>query len=886
MIFVKSIFKINWYALGTCTNKNYRFSVRILIWILAGFVFNTGTLVRSQTLSWNQTLNLGSIDKAGLERLDSVDYQYDIIGLGGTTLRIGPYGFTSESAPAVFSPNGCQYHPYLAYQYWWDTLSHRQEPFGIFGGYMMISHNIEVPVNGIITSFNHHLDINTGMLSINLGLNVGGKTFISQRTEFVTPAGVWIIRVADDSMAAQPFVLQISPTIDMVDSISYSFSVATKSNGMVITASALNACTSALAVAWDGNVVIDTTAGYAVRGKTANDTVTFYIAPASSYNPNTISPGDNAWNLANTAKTYGYANELLATQGWWNVYWGFHQVNLPCFENILAKWYARSLYYHGVFFGNTDIPTGIWGNSAFPGGGAICPEYDLVFSQLAMLYTNHIAESANIVNWIKSTLPQAEKNALSTNIDNVSFRHTWGSYYGFWVGYNNKIMNMGNTAAELSAEEAALYEDFPSANCALMAVKHADFTLDPAYKGFADTVLNQTTKIQVDDQSWNGSNYINTKSPSSMNQDGCIFDLSELVSRELADSAWIAMLPHVLMPTGLWTNSQGRRYPVLVGSAGGTASPASGDAPQLDALWWYGIIKKSDALVQPSFQLISMSNTAAYTFNRGTMSVVASKLYTSADAYKWALSLTSSDVTYDDATISEMVHDAYDFQRTPETAAHGALVCSVIQMLVDPDNNDPVEVFPAIPNSWWTSGVSFTNILVKGGILVSGKIIGNEITISLANINSVSTITALRVWLPPGTTSLSQSPYGTVVANNYATLSDTIAGNSSKDYNFFLSTTWVKGNSTQTSLKFGLSQNYPNPFNPTTQINYSIPQTSIVTLKIYNLLGQEVATLVNREQKSGNYIVSFDASKLASGVYIYKIQAGDLSLTKKMTFLK
>ncbi len=86
--------------------------------------------------------------------------------------------------------------------------------------------------------------------------------------------------------------------------------------------------------------------------------------------------------------------------------------------------------------------------------------------------------------------------------------------------------------------------------------------------------------------------------------------------------------------------------------------------------------------------------------------------------------------------------------------------------------------------------------------------------------------------------------------------------------------------------KFELSQNYPNPFNPTTQIKYTIPQSRIVTLKVYNLLGQEVVTLVNQEQKPGNYTVNFDASKLASGVYMYRIQSGDFSLTKKMMLLK
>jgi len=98
--------------------------------------------------------------------------------------------------------------------------------------------------------------------------------------------------------------------------------------------------------------------------------------------------------------------------------------------------------------------------------------------------------------------------------------------------------------------------------------------------------------------------------------------------------------------------------------------------------------------------------------------------------------------------------------------------------------------------------------------------------------------------------------------------------------------TSVKDNSSNLPSEFNLSQNYPNPFNPTTEIKYSIAKNSQVTLKVYNLLGQEVALLVSQQQNSGNYTVSFNATKLASGVYMYRIQAGDFSLTKKMTVLK
>jgi len=83
-----------------------------------------------------------------------------------------------------------------------------------------------------------------------------------------------------------------------------------------------------------------------------------------------------------------------------------------------------------------------------------------------------------------------------------------------------------------------------------------------------------------------------------------------------------------------------------------------------------------------------------------------------------------------------------------------------------------------------------------------------------------------------------------------------------------------------------LEQNYPNPFNPTTTIEFSVPKTELVTLKIYNLLGQEVATLVSEKLNAGNYNYSWDAGFLANGVYIYKLQAGAFTQVHKMIYLK
>ena len=85
---------------------------------------------------------------------------------------------------------------------------------------------------------------------------------------------------------------------------------------------------------------------------------------------------------------------------------------------------------------------------------------------------------------------------------------------------------------------------------------------------------------------------------------------------------------------------------------------------------------------------------------------------------------------------------------------------------------------------------------------------------------------------------------------------------------------------------FTLEQNYPNPFNPSTTINYTLAERSAITLKVYDVLGNEVASLVNTTQEAGKYNVKFDASSLSSGLYIYTLNTGNFTSSRKMMLLK
>ena len=86
--------------------------------------------------------------------------------------------------------------------------------------------------------------------------------------------------------------------------------------------------------------------------------------------------------------------------------------------------------------------------------------------------------------------------------------------------------------------------------------------------------------------------------------------------------------------------------------------------------------------------------------------------------------------------------------------------------------------------------------------------------------------------------------------------------------------------------KYTLTQPYPNPFNPTTTIEFSIPQTDFVSVKVYNIVGYEITTLINEELSTGNHNIQWDGSHQPSGVYFVKIESGDFVQTRKMVLLK
>ena len=104
--------------------------------------------------------------------------------------------------------------------------------------------------------------------------------------------------------------------------------------------------------------------------------------------------------------------------------------------------------------------------------------------------------------------------------------------------------------------------------------------------------------------------------------------------------------------------------------------------------------------------------------------------------------------------------------------------------------------------------------------------------------------------------------------------------------NNFDKTTDVKPQNEVLANSFTLFQNYPNPFNPTTKIKYEIPKLTQVQLKVYDIIGREIATLVNEQKPAGSYEIEFNASQLSNGVYFYELHANDFRDVKKLVLLK
>jgi len=691
---------------------------------------------------WADALRDAALEKQGLARLHNPRYQYLCLGLGGTTLRVGPHGFTRPGAPGVSPESALEHLPYLAFQHWWDEDGHRHYPFHLTGGY---GDGVDP---GEIVSFRQRLDVRNGVLTVDLGFRLtSGARVRSRRTLFVTPEGVIVVRVSGSAPAGGDFRLRVEPNrnvrlyhnagIYARPHEPWSSTASAFPGGIVATATRPRTCVAALAVAGDAGV--RPAAERSEVRAVGKATVTLYIAPASSYEcPNATSL---ATARAQRARREGYDALLARTAAWWRAFYARSEVDLP--DALVARWYARSVYLHGVYFGTTDVPPGCNGTGPLF-SGAVCPEFDLPFSQFALLATNRFAEARRVARWIVSILPRAERYAregLTLHRERVQYAS--GAVIGPLVGRDGAIV-----VPPTEAEGIHAYERYPGANAAAMALGYVDASGDASLRPGALRVLREAARVSVADLEWRDDlgGWLDRHMGNSVQQAAARFLLEQSISRGVADAGWDRIARRVVTPISSY-----KGQPVIVIGHGFVPKQGDGDAPWLQGLWWYGCLRPDDPLARNTYRMLAQSKTGTYVFNNGWMAVYAAILGDAEGAQRWLGGLLRPEVTiHDDTCFGEIVHDADDFRKTPEVGAHGALVCAVARMLVGSGRGPTIAVFPALPRAWAHAGVRFRRLALPGGLLVSASWSSGRLAVRVESRARVTVRRVLRVRVPSG----------------------------------------------------------------------------------------------------------------------------------------
>ena len=188
-----------------------------------------------------------------------------------------------------------------------------------------------------------------------------------------------------------------------------------------------------------------------------------------------------------------------------------------------------------------------------------------------------------------------------------------------------------------------------------------------------------------------------------------------------------------------------------------------------------------------------------------------------------------------------------------------------------------------IPDRTDSVGVQFTYQIPDSTFIDDD---GNS---TLAYSASLSSGSPLPAWINfnPATQTFSGSPSSAGSSIIKVTVTDNDSAKASCTFTLNVSPhTAINPKGEQIVNEYELFQNYPNPFNPNTKINFALPKQGLVTLKIYDITGREIKTLVNEVKQAGYYTVDFNGSHLSSGVYFYKIQSGDFSSVKRMVLIK
>lgn len=817
--------------------------------------------------AWNDVLGNSNMEKDGMSRFNSPEFQYYSIGLGGTTLRVDPWGFAYDRAPNT-NQNSYNHKPSFGYEYWWDNEGHRMNPFIIRGGYNVDEGRYGIKFrSGTITSFNQKLDITTGVVTTNLGLKVGDTEFTSVRETFVTPEGVLVIRVKDEGAPIpvnlfvdvnekveffgtyydgeeEPFVKDEDNTLKFGES---------DVKGAYLTAKRNGTSHSSVAVAVDAASDVTISNDCEMYSQVSADgTITFYISPKSSYCPSTPeTPWSVAEDTAVKARTKGYDNLKKETADWWKGYYNVSKISVP--DANISKLYAQSLFYHGIYFGNTSIPPGCFGTDSYGFFGGVCPEYDLAFSSFAMAYTGHINETKNIADWVYSVLPKCKEQAKNGVKHHDVFRkYDQGAIYTTIMGYDGTITIQGEPQ-----EGTNLLQNYPGLNSARMALNYLDYSDDQSFKDAAYDVLKSTTYIALEDLADNGKGgFKDGKIPNCMQEGAVLMGFDQCVKRGIADPEWIDKYTgKIEYPAGTLNGK-----PIL--SAGCGYNPALGEGGNTWTypLWWATVVDKEDPMAV-NYVENCHGTFESYCFNNGWNGVANAKLFKGNNALMWLRNFERPEVLLDETSFSENASEA-GINYTPEIGAHGVYICNLTQMLIDPDRDNTVDIFPAIPDDWEYKTIGFDNLMATGALSFSAKRDLYGLRVSVENKATTERTRKIRIRVPRILKVNALSDVDFDFENGFIIFDVTLNAGETRDYSFEFYTTEGGGVVETVTEKPDNFKIFPNP-NMSGVLNITNPE-EVDLLEIYSLQGQIVKRM---EGKTPTY----DISDIVPGHYIVSI---------------
>jgi hypothetical protein len=329
--------------------------------------------------------------------------------------------------------------------------------------------------------------------------------------------------------------------------------------------------------------------------------------------------------------------------------------------------------------------------------------------------------------------------------------------------------------------------------------------------------------------------------PNTVQQSSVLMQYNECVKRGLLEPDWNRFDGKILIPsTTLFGDT------LIAAGVGASAEEGVGDATWLFPLWWYGVVDKSDKRLLPSYINSAKSNTGNYVFNNGTMGVVAAKLGLGNQALSWLQKFESPDVYFDDVCFTEA---RGNHTLTPEIGAHGAFICNLSQMLIDPDSEQQIDIFPAIPEEWDSKSIGFNHLMVKGGLSISAGRDTNHVYVEIKNNATDNILRDVRIKIPE-MCEVAETGSGEVI-DGCIIIPLVLPPGETRQYEYHL----VPSASIKAIAKNGLEL-FPNP-NTTGIIR--IPDDETINAVYINMLsGQSVAKLQKGSVcrlENGNYLV-------------------------------